>query len=290
MKKIIAVIILGGLAAGVFGQSLNDDPVSLDRAISNSMAYLIARLDEGTRAAVVNFAAPPAVSHYAIEEALAILVNDGKLIVVDRSELELLQQEIDFQISGEVSDESAQSIGKKLGAQTVISGSFVQLGNVWRMRVKALEVETARIQGITTYTVKNDALLSSLLPKQTKTAGEKIGTGALNIVFGLGSYLEGDIAGGITISAGYAAAAGLFVVEAAALDWNNPAVGVPAAIGVSAAGLTLVYGFVRPFIYNRSPKLAVFLDKLKLDAASAPDSGTTRNFPNNLRLSYSFNW
>jgi hypothetical protein len=36
-------------------------------------------------------------------------------------------------------------------------------------------------------------------------------------LLGLGSYLEGDIAGGITLTAGYALAARLFVIEAKAL-------------------------------------------------------------------------
>jgi hypothetical protein len=278
----LLALMLAIVPAATFGQ--NDEPVSLDRAISGSIAYFAERLDLGTRVAVLNFEAPLAISSYVIEESIAFLVQDGKLIVVDRSELELLQREMDFQISGEVSDESAQSIGKKLGAQTILSGSFVPFGNTWRMRIKALEVETARIQGISTHTVKNDSLLTALLTMRPKTILEKTGAGALNIAFGLGSWFEGDIFGGLTIMAGYAVAAGLFVVEATVLDWDNPAVGVAATIGVSIAGLTLAYGFVRPFIYNRSPKAVAFLDNIRIEAV--PVSGNETAF----RLSYSFSW
>jgi hypothetical protein len=188
---------------------------------------------------------------------------------------------MDFQYSGEVSDESAQSIGKKLGAQTIISGSLSPLGNRWRMRVKALEVETARVQGVETYTVKKDAVLSSLLTsKMPKTTGEKIGTGALNLVLGLGSYLEGDWRGGLTLTSGYAVAAGLVVIEATALDWDSPAVGIPATIGVAVAGVTIVYGFVRPFIYNRNPQAVAFLDNTHIDIVPTSNIG--------VRLAYSF--
>jgi hypothetical protein len=264
----------------VFGQETN----TLDGAINDSMEYLVERLEPGTKVAVLNFSASPKIANYVIEEITVFLVNDGNLIVVDRSELELLQDEMNFQLSGEVSDESAQSIGKKLGAQTVISGSLSPLGTMWRMRIRALEVETAKVQGIRTYTIKKDAVLSNLIPK---TTGEKVGTGALNIVFGLGSYLEGDIAGGLTITAGYVVAAGLFVVEAAALDWDSSAAGVPATIGIAAAGLTIASGFVRPFIYNRNPHIAAGLDNIRVHIVPAADNGFETPRRIGVQLAYS---
>jgi hypothetical protein len=198
----------------------------------------------------------------------------------------MLQKEMDFQLSGEVSDESAQSIGKKLGAQTIISGSLSPLGNMWRMRIKALEVETARIQGAMTYTVRKDAVISNLLPKLPKTVGEKIGSGALNLFFGLGSYFDGDIAGGLTITSGYVLATGLFVIEATALDWDSPIVGVPATIGVVAVGVTVVYGFIRPFIYNRSPKIAFAMDNIQVNIVPTSDTGYLNRNEFGVKLTY----
>jgi hypothetical protein len=190
---------------------------------------------------------------------------------------------MNFQLSGEVSDESAQSIGEKLGAQTVISGSLTPFGRLWRMRIRALEVKTARVQGIKTYTIRKDKTLSGLMPK---TPGEKAGTGALNILLGLGSYLEGDIAGGLTVTAGYAVTAGLFVIEAAALDRDSPAAGTPATIGVITGGLTIAYGFLRPFIYNRNPRIAAMLDTIHVTIVPAADNGETPRGPG-VQLAYS---
>jgi TolB-like protein len=267
---IIAVLLS---TSSAFGQT-RDVVVSLDEAINGSMTYLTEHLAAGTKIAILNFAAAPAVSNYVIEELTTFIVNDGNLTVVDRSNLEMLRKEMNFQLSGEVSDVSAQAIGKKLGAQTIISGSLSPLGNQWRMRIKALEVETAKVQGVTTYTVKKDEVLANLLPK---TTGEKVGTGALNILLGLGSYLEGDIAGGLTLTAGYAVTAGLFLIEATVLDWDSPAVGVPATLGVTVAGLTLAYGFLRPFIYKRSPRVVALLDNVHVGIVpTAADAHTTR--------------
>jgi hypothetical protein len=278
MKRTLFVIAaLVFMAAAVFGQEID----TLDRAVKDSMAYIVGRLEPGTKVAILNFSADPALSNYVIEEMTVFLVDDGSLTVVDRSELELLQGEMDFQLSGEVSDESAQSIGKKLGAQTIVSGSLSPFGNVWRMSIRALEVETARVQGVRTYTIRK-----ALIPGP-KTTGEKLGTGALNIVFRLGSYLEGDIAGGITVTAGYAAAAGLFIIEAAALDWNSPAAGVPATIGAVTAGLTITYGFIRPFIYNRNPHIAAALDNVSVRIVPAADTGFETPHKPGLQLAYS---
>ena len=151
-----------------------------------------------------------------------------------------------------------------MGAQAIITGLVSPLGSQWRIQIRALDVQTAQVRGQFNKNISSGetvaALTGKTYAKPAKTAGEKIGAGALNILFGLGSYLEGDLSGGITISAGYALAAGLFVIEAAALDWDSPAVGVPAVIGFTAAGLTFVYGFARPFIYNRSPLIASAID------------------------------
>jgi hypothetical protein len=279
MKKILAIVLFCA-ATAAFGQSGTS---TLDEAINDAMSYLTGRLEPGTKVAVLNFSAYPALADYVIEEMTVFLVDDGSLTVVDRSELELLQEEMDFQLSGEVSDKSAQSIGKKLGAQTVISGSLSPLGRMWRMRIRALEVETAKVQGIRTYTVGKDPVISSFIPK---TTGQKIGTGALNIVFGLGSYLDGDITGGFTLTAGYAAAAGLFLLETT-LDWGDPAVGLPATIGVTAAGLTIAYGFVRPFIHNRNPQLAAALDNVRADVVPASGTGFGNPGRPGVRLAYS---
>ncbi|MDR2716817.1 MAG: CsgG/HfaB family protein [Treponema sp.] len=89
-------------------------------------------------------------------------VNSGSFTVVDRSNLELLQQEMVFQLSGEVSDETAQSIGKKLGAQTIVSGSVEPMGDILRLRIRAIAVESAAIQGIYTANIQKDRFLTSL--------------------------------------------------------------------------------------------------------------------------------
>jgi TolB-like protein len=114
------------------------------------------------------------LSDYVIEELSGFLVKDGGLNVAARQELELLQREMDFQFSGEVSDETQQAIGHKLGAQTVISGSLIPVGNTYLVRIKAINVESAVTQASESYTIQRDERLIALLdPSAGNSASSK---------------------------------------------------------------------------------------------------------------------
>jgi hypothetical protein len=77
---------------------------------------------------------------------------------------------MDFQMSGEVSDESAQSIGRKLGAQIIVSGSIAPLGDLYRLRIRAIEVESAAIRGVNSQNIKLDGILASLTKNKSYRA------------------------------------------------------------------------------------------------------------------------
>jgi WD40 repeat protein/TolB-like protein len=122
------------------------DPLDIEiRATSD---YLNGRLAKGIKIVFLNFQSNcPAVSEYIIDGLIENTVNDGFFKAVDRQNLTLIQQEMNFQLSGEVSDESAQEIGKLLGAQTIVSGAITPLGSSYRLRVRAISVQSAEIQG-----------------------------------------------------------------------------------------------------------------------------------------------
>ncbi|AEF83304.1 serine/threonine kinase [Leadbettera azotonutricia ZAS-9] len=140
-----------------------DSAISLDKAIEIAAHTIGSTLPEGTVVAVINFGSPaPELSDYVIEELMGRLIRDGKLVVVDRGNLELIRGEMDFQLSGEVSDESAQSIGKKLGAENIITGSLTSIGNNYRFRMYTLNVESAARKTATMETVHLAGGLESL--------------------------------------------------------------------------------------------------------------------------------
>jgi len=112
MKKIIIACFVG-LFMTVF--AFAQTAVSLDTALKNSTSYLNDRIPARTKVVVLNFSSKwPELSDYIIEELIGYIVNEGTLTVVDRQNLESIRKEMDFQLSGEVSDDTAQSIGKKI--------------------------------------------------------------------------------------------------------------------------------------------------------------------------------
>jgi hypothetical protein len=76
-----------------------------------------------------------------------IMVNGG-FTIVDRSHLDKIRQEQDFQLSGEVDDDTAVSIGKITGASIIITGSVTGTDSSRRLRLRALSVQTAQVLAV----------------------------------------------------------------------------------------------------------------------------------------------
>jgi hypothetical protein len=129
----------------------------LDRAIESAGQDIKSNLRPESVIAVFSCYSPSErLSEYIIEELSARLVNTRAFSLVERKYLDEVRKELKFQLSGEVSDESAQSIGKMLGAQYVIVSSFERSANYWNLRTTTIGVETAKKEVISTGRVDMD--------------------------------------------------------------------------------------------------------------------------------------
>ncbi|MDR1231290.1 MAG: CsgG/HfaB family protein [Spirochaetaceae bacterium] len=81
---------------------------------------------------------------YAVEDLEYNMVKAG-FKLVDRQQIERIRSEQQFQMSGEVDDNSAVSIGKMAGANAVIIISVNYADASGRLTLKALDVQTAEI-------------------------------------------------------------------------------------------------------------------------------------------------
>lgn len=119
---------------------------SLENAVQRAADRFSKSLPSGAVLAILSVATnDPDVAEFVIGEFAYLLVQTRKFRVVDRRNLEHVRAEHSFQISGEVSDASAVSIGQALGADIVITGSVSGSGATRRLRVQALKVETIEI-------------------------------------------------------------------------------------------------------------------------------------------------
>jgi hypothetical protein len=164
LRHIILLICLCLPLASAFAQNA----LSLDAAIEEAAFELNEILPAGAEAAIIHMDSPsPDLSAYLLEEVTKYLLNEQKIVLVERSDMDLafIEQEIEFQTSGEVSEESAVSIGQKLGAEIIISGTITVLDRSSRFLLKAVDVKTARVLSLITKLVNaNDRTLGQLAP------------------------------------------------------------------------------------------------------------------------------
>jgi hypothetical protein len=275
------IIIFAGLillaALTVHGQA---NVGTLDGAIHNAVQQVQNEIAKGQTIIVYQFESHnQRLSDYVLKELFNALVNSHRFIVLDRTAQEVIDAELYYQFStsaGMISDDSLASLTKRIGAQAIVTGSLDDTVNYYSFRVRVIGTETTEaVVSFTENVDRKDKLIAGF--EGRKSAGQNILTGALNIALGLGSYLEGDGWGGASITMGYALAAGLIVIELTLLDWGDPAVGVPITTGVAVAGLTFAYGFARPFIHNRAPRMAAVLDNAKADIVMVSDAFGNRN-------------
>ncbi|MDR2095156.1 MAG: caspase family protein [Treponema sp.] len=77
------------------------------------------------------------------------------------------------------------------------------------------------------------------------STGRKIGAGFLNLALGLGSFTMGDFGGGILLLGGYAASSAMILTEIYLMED-----GVLGTVGLGVAGVTAIFGFIQPYLYN----------------------------------------
>lgn len=151
---------LGCTSAGTVKQNI----FSLDEAVSQAVLEIGGKLEPGKRTVVANFiAGTPEVSGYLIDELTSSLAAGGKTLVVDRNNIVLMQKELNFNMSGYVSDETAQGIGKLVAANYIVSGSLSDEGNIVKLQVSVMQTEHTSPDFIFSANILKDDSFESVL-------------------------------------------------------------------------------------------------------------------------------
>jgi tetratricopeptide (TPR) repeat protein len=181
MKKrgiltIFAVVLLAAVVlSACAGTPAGTDGLSLDEGIEQIARGLEDGLPAKSRVAVVNLESPSArFSDYVLQELQGVLVSNERLVVVERANLELLRDEVTFQMSGEVDKETAVTLGRRIGAQIVVAGNFTDVGGTYRFRFNAIDVETAVRKASPVTNVRRDNTVAYMLPAGTAPPPAKV--------------------------------------------------------------------------------------------------------------------
>ena len=121
---------------------------SFESILIKASEQLLKTIPDNSKIAIVYITAKDeSMKDYIAGELEYIWVNKGYSII-DRGELERVRGEQRFQMGGEVDDTTAVSIGKIAGADIIVTGRVDGEGDLRRLRLRALETQTARVVGV----------------------------------------------------------------------------------------------------------------------------------------------
>jgi len=253
-KSFVLVLFLAMIANyRVFPQS-----VAIDAALSNAVKDISKGVPNGSKIAILNITSDSTnLSDYIINELIVNLVNTRLYRIVPRSTVELAaaRREFAFQMSGDVSDDSQKRVGKFLEADTIITGSVTRdTANTYRLIINAIHLENFTFQSSFKASIQNDRQVKTLIADsggvfyEDYTTGERIGMGALNMFFGIGSIMNGQKLGWLTTSlecAGIALVAIGFGASEKGYEayWLVP--------GFASIGVGVLFGYIIPFFHHK---------------------------------------
>jgi hypothetical protein len=138
--------------------------LSLGAAVSRSAEYIEGRLPTGTRVLLYPQSPFGELAGYIADGVTERCAHSGKLAILERDGelLRAMERETDYQLSGEVSDETMLSIGKRLGAQYAAFFIISQTGGGYILTVRITAIETGQIAGQTTMILEPEPLAVSL--------------------------------------------------------------------------------------------------------------------------------
>jgi hypothetical protein len=117
-----------------------------ERAAKGAVDALNSRLPAGANIMIaITSSTERNMLDYVVDQMTKTVVQAGRLRVVERSSLALINAEQQYQASGNVSDDSFVSIGRQLGAQYIVLCGISGVMSNRRLTLRVLNVETAQV-------------------------------------------------------------------------------------------------------------------------------------------------
>jgi hypothetical protein len=129
-------------------RTTNSTATGIEGALERAAEQTLRNIPARSKIAIVYITAQDrSTTEFIAGELEYIWVNAGYTII-DRSQLDRIRREQNFQMSGEVDDDTAVSIGKFIGANIIVTGRVDGEGNLRRLRLRALDTQTAQVVGV----------------------------------------------------------------------------------------------------------------------------------------------
>ena len=284
MKKFVVLL-------GMFLCALLMYATDLQTAIKDVAVQFSSTLKPRSVVAIIGIYSENAeLSDFMMDELTLHFIKIKKLTIADRVNLAAIKKEMNFQLSGEVGDESIQQLGAKIGAETVIQGVLKQYGGVFTLTIRALNVKTAAVSDMYRMNVELGEVEMNMLGMKAKRAKKILRTtggkpinptlvGFENMLFGLGSYMSGHYGDGAFLTATHAIAwifLGAGVGSMMTIPNSGPTGVILASLFPFIELTAIIYGAIRPYYYE-GPSIIATSDKsgLMFNLALTPKGNIT---------------
>ena len=129
------------------GNIQTSKPENMARAVETAVEQAIGENLKGSVIGIVQIIAPTSAGRdFVAGETEYLLLNKG-FQIVDRSQLDKIRAERNFQRTGEVDDNTAVALGREAGARYIITGRVDGQGSLARVRLRVLDTHTAEVVG-----------------------------------------------------------------------------------------------------------------------------------------------
>lgn len=169
MKKTILTLTLVFFSAFCFAQE------KIDSVILKVANDISSRCGTKTILCILDFNSPTQEMSEYIQTELTSQVTENGMKVVTRSNMGKIDNELNYQLSGLISDETALSICKRLGANAIVFGQIKELDNKYNLQVRLLDVETASYVLFKTYEFSRSSKSEQLLGRAANYYKTSIG-------------------------------------------------------------------------------------------------------------------
>jgi len=95
------------------------------------------------------------------------LLITGKFKIVSRQRINTIMREINFGFSGYINDETAQRIGKFLGAKYILVFELIDINNKSYLNIQVLETETGTLVYSNSFRINNSEIDNNRINKKS---------------------------------------------------------------------------------------------------------------------------
>ena len=157
MKKKILALTFILFSSFIFSQEKID---SIILKVANDVS---SKCNSKTILCILDFNSPSQDLSEYIQTELTSHVTENGMKVVTRSNMDKVDNELNYQLSDFISDETALSICERLGANAIVFGQIKELDNKYNLQVRLLDVETASYILFKTYVFSRSSKSEQLL-------------------------------------------------------------------------------------------------------------------------------